>query len=406
MERRTAKSKASAPGLTYRGDRPVWRATKSAIAAGYPVKNVNLSLYADDHPSLIARCERLQTEMKSWVSGRRGLVSEFDGTIRSLIEIWQTDKESDYRNLKPSTLKPYDVYARMVIMEVGSVLIDNCDGRDIKRWFASWAEPDTEGAPRRIPKARMAIAVIRSALRFGVICRRPGCKALMDVLDSIDFEAQPSRTAAPTADDIVKMRAGAHARQHAPAALAYAIQFDGTVRQWDVIGQWVPMSDPRPSIVQDRGMKWIGPMWSQVDENLIFRFIPTKTEATSGKQVQVDFAVCPMVVEELAHVPQDRRKGPLIVNPNTGLPYRHDYFQKLWSSIRRAQKVSPAIWNRDLRAGGITEGRAAAATTDDLATLAGHADKRTTAKVYDRAQIDAARRVAAARTAHRSKPKT
>jgi integrase len=53
--------------------------------------------------------------------------------------------------------------------------------------------------------------------------------------------------------------------------------------------------------------------------------------------------------------------------------------------------------------GGITEGRAADASTDDLAKIAGHTDKKTTARIYDRAQIEAARRVAAARLAHRKK---
>ena len=112
-----------------------------------------------------------------------------------------------------------------------------------------------------------------------------------------------------------------------------------------------------------------------------------------------------MIMEELALILNDQRKGPLIVNPMTGKPYRPDYFQKLWRSVREAQGVSQAIWNRDLRDGGITEGRAANASTDELAKLAGHADKRTTAKVYDRAQIEAGRRVAEARAAHRNRKK-
>jgi hypothetical protein len=237
------------------------------------------------------------------------------------------------------------------------------------------------------------------------MCRKRGCAEFKAVLVEVDLPVQASRTTAPTADDITKVRSAAREAGHGPAALAYAIQFDGAVRQWDVIGEWVPMADPRPSIVLDRGMKWVGPMWSQIDENQVFRFTPSKTENTTGREVAIDFTVCPMIMEELALIPTDQRKGPLIINPMTGKPYRPDYFQKLWRDVRDAQGVSQAIWNRDLRAGGITEGRAANASTDDLAKLAGHADKRTTAKVYDRAQIEAARRVAEARTAHRSSKK-
>ena len=43
-------------------------------------------------------------------------------------------------------------------------------------------------------------------------------------------------------------------------------------------------------------------------------------------------------------------------DPMTGKPYRPDYFQKLWRSVRDAQGVSQAIWNRDLRAGGSPKG--------------------------------------------------
>jgi hypothetical protein len=198
----------------------------------------------------------------------------------------------------------------------------------------------------------MAIAILRSALSFGIQCRRRGCKEFKDVLEEVRFPTQPPRTSAPTAQDVVKARNGAHAIRHASAALAYALQFDGTIRQWDVIGEWLPISDPRPSLIIDRGMKWVGPMWSQVDDNLLFHFTPTKTMGTSAKSVAVDFKVCPMIMEELEHVPAEVRKGPIIVNPSTGLPYREWYFRDVWNKVRVSEGLPSTIWNRDLRAGG------------------------------------------------------
>jgi hypothetical protein len=145
-------NKTTAPGLRYRGNRPIWRATKGAVAAGYPVKNVNLSLYRNDPQILIQRCERLQAEMLAWLSGREGRLSEFDGTIKSLIELYQTDKESPYHRLKSSTRRPYGVYSRMVVMEVGAMQIDDCDGRDVRRWFHSWSEPKSVGGYARFQR--------------------------------------------------------------------------------------------------------------------------------------------------------------------------------------------------------------------------------------------------------------
>ena len=186
-----------------------------------------------------------------------------------------------------------------------------------------------------------------------------------------------------------------------PAALAYALQFEGAMGQWDVVGKWVPLSDKRPSLIIDGTSKWVGPMWSQIDANMILRYTPAKTQFTSGAQVVLDLRTLPMVVEELAKVPPEARRGPLIVNPRTGLPYRNWYYGEVWRRVRKAIGIRKEVWNRDMRAAGVTEGREAGSPTDDLAKLAGHANKHTTARVYDRDRLQAARRVALARAAHR-----
>jgi hypothetical protein len=43
-------------------------------------------------------------------------------------------------------------------------------------------------------------------------------------------------------------------------------------------------------------------MWSQIDEHLILRYTPQKTQFTSGAQVVLDLTKLPMVMEELAKV--------------------------------------------------------------------------------------------------------
>jgi integrase len=97
-----------------------------------------------------------------------------------------------------------------------------------------------------------------------------------------------------------------------------------------------------------------------------------------------------MVIEELASVAPEDRNGPLIVNPRTGLPYRQWYFREVWKRSAAEAGVPATVWNRDLRAGGITEARQAGAPTDDVAKTAGHSSKRTTARVYDRDTLERA----------------
>lgn len=387
---------ARGPGLRILRGKPIWRATKAAVRAGYPVKSVNLSIYVDDPDALERRCLRLQVEMNSWLSGRRGNVRVFDGTFRSLVDLYQGETESPYQGLPASSQDPYDVYLRVLRAEVGERQIDRCDARDVKRWFAVWIDGD------HLARGKMIIAVLKAILSFGIQCRNPGCAEFKAILSEMRFPTLPSRDQAPTATQIAAARAAAKAAGHAAAALAYALQFEGTIRQWDARGQWVPISDKRPSAVIYRGKKWLGPHWSQVDAKLILRYKPTKTAFTSGAEVAIDLSVCPMVMEDLETIPMERRAGPMIVDPKTGRPYTKDRFGKVWKAARKVAGIPPDVWNRDLRAGGTTEAREGDAKTDDLKKLVGHtAGSKITADVYDRDRLEAHRRIAKARKTKR-----
>jgi len=395
------EAKAKAPQLIWDRGVPIWRATRAAIRAGFPTKRVNLKFFVDNEAALIARCHRLTAEQNEWLTGRRSRDPLFNGTIGSAINFWQIEPTSPYHAIEASSRHPYDVYARMIVETVGPRRIDALDGRDLRRWHTEWAAPVEHGAKPRIAAARMAIVVLKNALTFAASCRKPGCGELRAILASIRFEGPRPRTEAPTAAQIIAARGAAHELGHAPAALAYALQFEGSMRQWDVVGKWVPLADKKPSLIIDGTSKWVGPMWSQIDENLILRYTPKKTQFTSGAAVTLDLKLLPMVMEELAKVPVEARRGPLIVNPRTGLPYRSWYYGWVWRQVRKITGIPKEVWNRDMRAAGITEGSQAKAPTDDLAKTAGHANKRTTAKVYDRDRLEAARRVAKARVAYR-----
>jgi hypothetical protein len=392
--------KAKAPHLVWDRGVPIWRATRAAIEAGFPTKRANLKFLVENEAALIARCHRLTAEMNEWLSGRRGRDPLFDGTIGSAVNLWQSDPTSPYQAIEASSRHPYDIYARMIVARVGARRIDAVDGRDLRRWHVEWSAPLDEGVKPRIAAARMAVIVLKNALSFAATCRKPGCAELRDILGDIRFAGPRPRTEAPTAAEIVAARKAAHDLGHAPAALAYALQFEGAMRQWDVVGKWVPLADRKPSSIIDGTSKWVGPTWAQIDENLILRYTPAKTQFTSGATVMLDLSMMPMVVEELAKVPVEARRGPLIVNPRTSLPYRNWYFGEVWRRVRKITGIRREVWNRDMRAAGVTEAREGAAHPADVAKTAGDTE-RTTSKVYDRARLAAARRVAQARKTQR-----
>jgi hypothetical protein len=412
------QKRPSAPGLEWRGGKPRWRATKAAIAKGYTPKNRELPRDADP-AALTNACERFSAEMKMWLSGRiTKSEPDFDGTFRTLLGIYQTSPESSFHELAPSSRYPYNFYLPMLIEEIGARRIEDCNGKDAKRWFKAWGEFDEEnGAYGKIAKAKMCIAVIKAALKFGIICKYKGCADFKAILRECDFPGTRRRMHAPTADQIIAARKAAHARGHAPLALAYAIQFEGTNRQTDVVGQWVPLSERVASAVIDGTEKWIGPTWKHVDQNLVLRFKPSKTSRTTGVEVVIDFKACPMVMEELQRIPVGERHGPLIVNPKTGLPYKYSIHRDRWRRVVKRKDgtqyaigiavdagIPPEIWNRDLRAGGISEARRAAVPLADVAKVAGHAHERTT-DGYDRTALETQQRLMKARVQQRKREK-
>lgn len=385
-------------------DVPYWFASPKAVAAGYPIKAVNLAHFQETDALLLERAQRLQSEMLLWLSGQKVAAQMFDGTFKSLLEIYQQDPDSDFNTkLKPGTVKVYTIYLKKLIEHIGPRRVDLCDGRDVMKWFAQWRISGEKPGRDQLAVARMMLAVLKAAISFGIICRSPGCKAFQDIVGELEFEALKSRSQAPTADQITAARKAAHADGAPLRALAYAIQFETTLRQWDVIGQWVPLSDPKPSAIIRGRKKWIGPMWSAIDKNLILAKVrPTKTEDTTEIEVSFDLSVCPMVTEELALIPDDKRVGPLIIKEANGLPYFYEDFRLAWRKDATAAGLPTTLWNRDLRAGGITEGGKAGAAKDDRRKLAGHAREETT-EIYDRDTVEAHRRVMQSRKTFRER---
>lgn len=392
-----------APGLKWRSRRrgdlvPYWYASERARAAHYPVKTVNLSEFAQRPTELAARCERLQMEMNLWLRGAPRVKPGFDGTFGSLIRVYETDPESTFHANKAGTKTSYLVYIRKLSTQLGEIRVDATDGPDVKRWFRQWRFG--EDGKDRLARARIALAVFKAAVSFGVARRFPGVRDFQAALGEIEFPGLKPRTFAPTAKQIVAARQAAIAAGAPLRALVYSLQFEPTIRQWDIIGTWLPLSAPQASLIHDRKKKWIGPMWSAIDGNGILKIKPTKTEETTAVEVTYDLTACPMVQEDLARIPLDQRKGPLIVDHETGLPYKYQDFHEAWRADFKAAGLPEKLWNRDIRAGGVTEGGRAGASKDDRRKLAGHAREETT-EIYDRDMIEAHRRVMAARTNHR-----
>lgn len=410
-----AENRLKFPGLRWRkrkGSRvPYWFAPIDDVKAGYPVKSVNLSEFTTDPTMLSARCLRLFAEVRMW--RRDGTVSaaatpSYDGTFGPLIDIWLNDPDSPFHGVKQGTRKPYLIYARKLKRHIGEVCVADTDGRQVKRWFGLWASQDPQNPKRfkHLAAGRMALTVLKAAVSFGIVCRNADCVSFKTILSELEFKGNKPRTVALTAEQVAAACVAAHAAGSPSRALCYAAQFETTLRQWDLIGVWVPLSDPRPSTVIDGSEKWVGPHWHQIDSHMILRTIHGKTEELTEARGVYDLSICPMVMAEIDRILPERRAGPLIVNEKTGLPYRYDDFKDNgWKPDFKAAGLPASVWNRDFRASGNTEASKGQAHKEDRAKVSGNSQK-INAQVYDRDALEAHRRVMQARMTARNGSKT
>lgn len=391
-----------APGLKWIKRRASWTPVWVASAKGYTPRTVNLGHLRNDTDRLASKCASLQAEMQKWKSGIRKSDDDFDGTIASLLKKYQSDEESPYHSLRPGSRHPYDHYIAKLVEVLGRIRIDSITGADLKRWHRIWS-----GDGERLAASKMQRAVLDAAITFGITCRLAGCSEVREVLKATSRKIPnpKRRESVVTADAVVALRAAAHADGRPSSALAYALVFETTLRLWDVIGQWWPLdSNLISDIVSERMQKkWFGIRWEDIGDDMVLRYMPSKTSAKTGLSITFPLAKAPMVMEELVHWPEAKRAGPVIVSEGTGVPYSSNRFGEYWRMDADAAGLPKTAWARDLRASGITEARAAGISTDDAAKVAGHASTKTTAAVYDRATLEASGRFADARTAKRKK---
>src|SRR6185503_5912668 len=92
-------------------------------------------------------------------------------------------------------------------------------------------EPIFDGK-RHLAKARTAIAVLKAAVRFGIMRRFKGCAEFKAVLSACRFEALKPSEQVVDASQVTNLRTVVHGLGHPRLALCYALQFEGTGRQW------------------------------------------------------------------------------------------------------------------------------------------------------------------------------
>lgn len=374
--------------------RIIWRAPKNSVRRGYLPKTVKIDLDIRDpanHDVIRLICDTEQAKVRDWES-QMAPPARYDGTIKSLCEVYQTHEASPYRAAKFTTQHDYDYELRLLKAAWGSQHVTMIKAEDILRLHRAAAASGEHGEALR--KAQGVIKRLRAIISFGVMIEIPECIRLDVILSKMRFPTPPRRTKILTYDMAKAIIAEALNRGRISIALAQAIQFETGLRQIDVIGEYQPV--PKNESRRYRP-EWHGLTWEMIDENLVLSMQTSKT----GASVTHALGAMSLVSGVLEHVPEEKRHGPVIVSETNSNPYRSHIFSRTWRTIATAAGVPANVWNRDSRAGALSEGDEAGAEITKLQRMAGHTTAKMTGRYVRGKAVEQSEEIARLRTRKR-----
>jgi hypothetical protein len=394
-----------------------WYASKKAARAGYTPRTVRLHGDISSQSGLdvmSSRCWKLQAQMLKWL--RKADMPKslpHSGTVRSLIERYQTDPNSSFHDTRHNTQRGYLSWLRALDALAGDKVIADLTGADIRELHRRVRKPTREGQPNRERLAKAVIQIIRILLAYGRENDLQGCARLSAMIDGIEFrrENDEKRLGKPKpkpkvvmtygqAEAIVRKGLELGTHRGRSVALAVAAQFEFTISQIDAIGYWMPARavTVEPDMIVRAGKVWRPGLRFEDFDSGILDLARLKT----GRAAQFDVAEYPLFQLALSAVPEVERAGPLVTDDD-GDPVRYRVFYGMYRAVADAAGVPKEVWNARARHGGGTEARASGASIEDTTDHMQKSDMEGTRRDYIVGNVETTRRVARSRVKSREK---
>ncbi|MHC2623516.1 hypothetical protein ACVIW2_005548 [Bradyrhizobium huanghuaihaiense] len=271
---------------------------------------------------------------------------DFDGTFRGLIAAYRTHEKSPYHKLKHSVRRNYDQGINRLDNEVGSERVADWNAARVQEMHdTSWA------AGGKASMGHSMLAKLRLLCSFGsVVLNSDACTRLSTIIGNMRFAPPPPRKQILTYEHVRAIRSVAHSQFNWPSiALAQALQFEiSKLRQVDIIGRWVPLSEPGPDDIKNESQKWVdGLLWSDIDDNF---FLRKKVQTGRNGEITLierNLKRLSMVMEEINSVPPWKRSGPMIICEYSGKPWSANEFRRKWRIVADAAGVPSNIQMND-----------------------------------------------------------
>ena len=285
-------------------------------------------------------------------------------TLQKLIDCYRNDPHSNFRKLHyPVRVKHGRLLAR-INREHGTHSLKQGRARTLIAWYQTWL------GDGKVAMANALVARLRVLFSFGAtLLEDRECERLHEAVSNIRLQTSRACSTEMTIEQAKAIRLAARKNFRYSIALAQTLQFELLMSQKDVIGEWLPTSEPGTSgVTSEKQGKWLrGLRWEYIDENLILRHSLGK----GRRRIEVDLKTAPMVLEDIGtlerlHLPAF---GPMIVSETTGLPYSTAEFRRMWRDIAREAGVPDHVKNRDSNPPGIIVSGAGRAQIRQTITL-------------------------------------
>lgn len=381
---------AGAPGLAWRhlqsGWEARWRAPADLVDLGYRPETARIWLGPALTPNvrqyIVDQCVRLQADMERWAAEQKPITPiEFDGMLHSLIDAYLHHRLTPFRKNRYGSRRTTIKLCERLRQDRGSAVISELRYLSFLEWSEEWKLSG-------VPMSHALMGMLRTLFGFGMmIMEDEACARVSAVLHKMKFEMGKPSTAFLTYEHVVAICNEAHRLGFHSIAAAQKWAWGCTFRQKDVIGEYVPLSEPGITDLIVGNMKCLRLIrWEELDDSFTLHHITSKRQ----KLVEPPVLEEPLLIDELRrvagigpHTPLTRdllpASGPIIVNERTGVPWVAGSFRKQWRDIARSVGVPDEVKNMHTRHGAITESTNAGVSLEIAAKAASHTNTSTTA---------------------------
>ena len=184
----------------------------NSLKKGYLPKTVALwtgsEPDATDAAQIASRCQHLQSEMLMFSRGIEPIpLNTFNGTLRSLINCYQTDADSPYQKNRYHVRQNRDSLLRRINKRHGHESLSDIKARVLIAWHKEWS---ADGV--RLATGSAIIGQLRALFSFGAtLLEDRDCERLCGVMHKMRFQGTKARAVSLTAEYADLIRATAHA---------------------------------------------------------------------------------------------------------------------------------------------------------------------------------------------------